>query len=129
MVYDFPEINRKYPHLRSAMLSKGRLFNHNLNIALPDGFDFNSPVPPIPLALPAGKGMFDNVIVPNKEWPLNVQYLKAKAIESDTGLGDIINREIAPINSEPYKEWFKATFGRSCACNWTLAIVNKKYPL
>lgn len=129
MVYDFQDIVKKYPHIKSKALSVGRLLDGNRNIELPDNFDFSSATKPEPLKT-VSKGMFfDTPKIQPKEWPANILYLKAKAIEGDKGLGDILEREIGLINSLIFKDWFKKTFGRVCACNWSKDTINRYYPI
>lgn len=103
--------------------SNGRLSGDGLSIELPNTFNFNGDNITILLDI--------NPIQPviPSQWPTILEPLKLLAREGDKGMGDIVDREIAKVNSEKYKHWFQGVFGQSCKCTWSKEYLNMKYPL
>ncbi len=67
--------------------------------------------------------------IPRKEWPLWAKALAQFSKPEDKGIGDVAARMIGAENSEAFKLWFKATFGKDCGCTGRQARYNLQYPL
>jgi hypothetical protein len=69
-----------------------------------------------------------SVAVPRSEWPLVVRIVAKLAIESDTGIGDVVQRWAAMVGGEWIKEASEA-MGKSCGCTDRQKWLNARYPL
>ncbi len=67
--------------------------------------------------------------VPRDQWPAWTNALAQFAKPEDKGIGDVAARMIGAENSEAFKNWYKATTGKSCGCNGRQKLWNQKYPL
>jgi hypothetical protein len=122
MKYHFQDLLNKHQSnqaLINKMLSVGELTEHRTKITLPDDFVFEA----------VNVSTLNHSPATNSDWPLPVQPLKLLAKAGDTGLGDIVEREIGPINSDVFKTWFQSVFQRQCKCTWNKSEINRKYPL
>jgi hypothetical protein len=66
--------------------------------------------------------------VPRDQWGLTARIVTRFAIESDKGLGDVIQRHAAMVGGE----WFKAAMqmlGVKCGCDDRQKWLNLRYPL
>jgi hypothetical protein len=64
-----------------------------------------------------------------RSWPIWAKALKMIAKPQDKGIGDVVRRKFGAENSDRFKKWYKATFGKDCGCTGRQAQWNRKYPL
>ncbi len=67
--------------------------------------------------------------IPRNEWPIWAKALVILSKPEDKGIGDVVARTIGAENSEAFKKFFKATFGKDCGCAGRHRQWNLKYPL
>ena len=63
------------------------------------------------------------------QWPIWAKAMKQFAKPEDKGIGDVVARMIGDENSEAFKAWYLATFGKTCGCTGRHARWNAQYPL
>ncbi len=64
-----------------------------------------------------------------EDWPLWAKGLAMMSKPEDKGIGDVVSRIIGNENSEKFKAWHLATFGKVCGCNGRQKLWNMKYPI
>ncbi len=67
--------------------------------------------------------------VPRKDWPLWAKGLGMLSKPEDKGVGDVVARMIGDENSEAFKAWHLATFGKACNCTARRDRWNRQFPL
>lgn len=66
----------------------------------------------------------------DKNWPWYLLPTKLLAIDTDKGLGDIVERVIGPIGGNAFTWWHIKTFGKPCSkCGQRKEDWNRDYPL
>lgn len=94
-----------------------------LRAALPDSYLVADEYAPLAVAIPPPA-----VAIPPEKWPKVIQYLARKAIPSDTGVGDVVQRMAARIGGEVFKQ-IMAKLGINCGCTDRQKWLNERFPL
>ena len=67
--------------------------------------------------------------IPFDRWPMHYQKLLELAHPEDTGIGDIVDRQLARLGGHEFKKWFKLITGRDCGCDARKQKLNALYPI
>jgi hypothetical protein len=60
---------------------------------------------------------------------MHYQKLLELAEPGDTGIGDIIDRQLARLGGNEFKKWFQLITGRDCGCDARKQKLNALYPI
>jgi hypothetical protein len=67
--------------------------------------------------------------IPFAEWPRYAKRLARRAVPTDRGIGDVVQRLAAKVGGERFKRIYKKITGKKCGCTDRQKRLNELYPL